>query len=415
MELAGVVFDDAASQAEPEQPKQAAEQPDSSSHDAQVNSALDGLYGPRGVTAEPPLATMMAAGKSEGDVMKVALELKKLMFSVQENPAPVQQNDKADPAWVSALRDAVETGAFDLRASAVGQKWSKEVCKDKKLASDYKGCISMQDKKNFRAEWARRKLAEVEVSKTHLKSYQVVNEKHGEYLSFGAIAVQYGFAATPHAAMESARKYCEKCINIGGKWIMYEEMGELLLFFFLQFRYHQTMAESWAMHEKESAQTSGSNKDPAKLEDNKQTAKPKPKAKAEHKPQAANPSPDAKAPLPRLMTTAYKLKARYHKAENEAKMLKDLIGSDKTWQWANCDMYQGELVSALSELCKHTDAFARTVLLAESKELKNKYGTEHLVVNLERFLTLSDHVDRLEKINAHLNKMKLTSELKKAV
>jgi hypothetical protein len=49
---------------------------------------------------------------------------------------------------LTALKEAVQTGTFDLRTNPMGQKWSK----DKQLAGDYKGCLTTQDKKECRKD-----------------------------------------------------------------------------------------------------------------------------------------------------------------------------------------------------------------------------------------------------------------------
>ena len=64
----------------------------------------------------------------------------------------------------------------------------------------------------------------------------------------------------------------------------------------------------------------------------------------------------------------------------------------------------------MAHLAEHTDEPSRIVFYSDQKELKNKYGVEHLVVNLGTFLKLSDGVDELEKINARIVSAKKASE-----
>jgi hypothetical protein len=367
-------------------------------------------------------AGQAAVGRDEirtpDELMAMAKKMKESAVAV----GPGAGSEENMPTWQSELKNAAETGNFDLRKSALGFKWTRELAADKKLATEYKGCLSLAEKKQFRTSWAARKLQEVTVSRNHLKDYQRVNEKFGRYLAYGKIADEYGYNVTPQAALKAATSYCKKCLDIGGKWYFYEPMGEILLFFFLEYRYHQIMAESWSLHEKEFSTGENTTKDGASPEAAATTPEPpgkkprkaegKAKAKAQgkkDKPEALEDEVTPAKQLMTLMTQAFKLKARIQKAQSEGKLMKELIAKDPKWAWGQCDLYGGNLDKALDKL-NTLQEFDEAVMYSDQKELRSKFGSEYLVVNLTKFNGMADDVEQLEKINNRISIMKKASE-----
>ena len=192
----------------------------------------------------------------------------------------------------SQLEAAVAAGSLST-ASALCQRMKRGLSAAEK--ERYELCKTDEERRNFRMEWARRELTQLEASKEHTKSWQRVDETKGEYKTCASIAESYGYLVDPVGALRSAEKYCEKCVTMMGKWVRYDDMAETIMYLHVTKQHKELFTEAWLMCEK----FSDKSKQPAIAEHEpettpaaaatkaKGTGKGKPKAKATAKAAAA--------------------------------------------------------------------------------------------------------------------------------
>ena len=83
------------------------------------------------------------------------------------------------------MKEAATTGQFDLR-SKIGQKWQKYLKKNMGEADAYK-VLSMPEKREKRAAWAKEQFSHVSASKQHVVTWREVDTKLGEYHTLGSL------------------------------------------------------------------------------------------------------------------------------------------------------------------------------------------------------------------------------------
>lgn len=236
-------------------------------------------------------------------------------------------------------------------------------------------------KLEFRKKWAQQQLTIVKESRTSARKWAEVDVTKGTYQ----------FDAT--GAVARAGRYATKCIKMGGKWTTTNSMTEAMEFLEIQRSSVETFERSWSQFKQEmkvGKQAPVENADKGRSTQDRSVARSRsPRtsaAEAKAKP-ASKPKPDAK--LQENLMMADKLKKFYHETTSLAHSLVARIESgDDTWSWANNDGNVGNLRLALSTLQDRLSDFDKEYLIAESKDLKTKYGAVHVTVNLENFLTL---------------------------
>jgi len=77
--------------------------------------------------------------------------------------------------------------------------------------------VGQQQQRKYRAAWAFTQYKHVDVSKTQVKSYSIVNRNHGCYRPFGAIVQNEGGGGDA-AAVRGAPIMALRCIKTGGEW-----------------------------------------------------------------------------------------------------------------------------------------------------------------------------------------------------
>ena len=165
----------------------------------------------------------------------------------EEKKSTKASNNSAEEA--SSLRAAIEAGTIDVRG-AWGQTFKRAQTKDEALAADYKALTSNAARAQFRLDWANRKLQGIkEAGWTHSKRYQEVDERHGKYLPFGMVVEQYGALYNLKAATEAAVKYCNKCVKMGGRWLFWDGMAEVMTYFHVSRQNKQAQQGKWS-HER---------------------------------------------------------------------------------------------------------------------------------------------------------------------
>jgi len=287
---------------------------------------------------------------------------------------------------------------------AVGQRWSRDKKNNEQMRTEYEA-LDMKAKKLFRQAWAQRVLSDIEVGRQHEKSYTRVDSKKGEFFTFGRIAVEYGYTATPREAMAAAIRYCKCCIAMGGDWLLLDNLGGVVLFNFLHRQWQQDFKEAWMLYEKEKA--SGKSDQDEKKDPNKKDSphskhkKDSPDAKKNPKTKPATPCPELTA----LLCGCAKLKRRYEAATTSAKSLAEAVVSDPTWVWASSDANIGTVKAAIAELEKSTSPGVRLIIMEDQKELKATVGKETLLKSCKEFLHIESMVKALEDQCSRLQRM----------
>ena len=72
----------------------------------------------------------------------------------------------------------------------------------------------------------------------------------GEYLSLPKIAEAYGALVDLQSGLRSARNYCAKCVQLGGRWSQWDSWGQGVLFLYLRREYREEHEHAWALFEK---------------------------------------------------------------------------------------------------------------------------------------------------------------------
>jgi len=177
-------------------------------------------------------------------------------------------------------------GNFEMRSS-LGQRFRRDYAADEKMLQEWKELNTQAGRAAFKKEWCDKQLAQLEAGKKSSQSWKFVDARLGEYVTFGVLAVRYGFQATPRQALRAATCYASQAARLGGKWIEYDSMGKVWTFLHLRKQYKEELSKAWEMYQVargESSIPKKNEKAETQKTDNKQKAKAeatKPKAKAE--------------------------------------------------------------------------------------------------------------------------------------
>ena len=90
-----------------------------------------------------------------------------------------------------------------------------------------------QQNRNYRAAWEFAQYKHVDVSKTQVKSYSIVNRNHGCYRPFGAIVQNEGGWGDT-AAVRGTPIMALRCIKMGGEWASRNPSTEQLKFWHIK-------------------------------------------------------------------------------------------------------------------------------------------------------------------------------------
>ena len=105
--------------------------------------------------------------------------------------------------------------------SAVGQEFRIKFKND----MTWLGCLSNEEKTDFRLKWAQREYDKILKEKVYTKSFQKVDVKKGDYVAPGRLLWLYGGKGDAEA-VNRAKKHIEKAFKMGDPWVKYNEMAE---------------------------------------------------------------------------------------------------------------------------------------------------------------------------------------------
>ena len=150
-----------------------------------------------------------------------------------------------------ALEKAANGGHFNLRNTWIGRQWYKDMKTLPAMAEQYTSAVAAEDKERLRAEWARRKLDEARVVRTHSEERKKIQRHKGRYLSFGRIVEEYGSGFDRRTALRCAFNYCSKAARLGGAWAKFDEMAEVVRYLRVKQQYISDYAKCWSLYETE--------------------------------------------------------------------------------------------------------------------------------------------------------------------
>lgn len=153
------------------------------------------------------------------------------------------------------FKDATESGKIEV-ASGLGQRFRRELKGDSKLLGDYSKMRTDAQRAAFRMDWAKQKLTELTVSKSEAKTWRKVDISKGSYYTLERIAQEYGYTVCPARAIQSARAYCLKCLELKGKWLRFDGMSQQYMFLFLVQEAQETFEECWRMYSEQKSTSS---------------------------------------------------------------------------------------------------------------------------------------------------------------
>jgi hypothetical protein len=124
-------------------------------------------------------------------------------------------------------------------------------------------------------------------------------------------------------------------------------------------------------------------------------------------PDETSPSADKKSELSKLTRDAMKLKQVYYAASSNYVQVMTAISSDEKWSWARGGPQEVRLKDTKAKLQAELNHWHEEFLVtAEFTQMKRKYSTERIVVELSKFVQTKGLVDGLTKVissthNAH--------------
>ncbi len=156
-------------------------------------------------------------------------------------------DNKMPPPSEDDLGRLAETGEFDVR-SPIGQVFGRAHAKGTPGHKEYQLCVSREEKRKFRENWAKEKYKDHVVKKNKEESFDTVDTTKGEYLTFGAIVVALGgWGWQP--AIDGAKKLCMKCCRLGGQWVDHDDFTEMPMFLKLSKQHTDIFRRKWSQYE----------------------------------------------------------------------------------------------------------------------------------------------------------------------
>jgi len=143
------------------------------------------------------------------------------------------------------LKQAVAEFGFGVR-SPLGQRWYRELSRDRELAGEYEKVLGQRAQRAFRVEWAKRTLAILQESKVQSTSSTMLEKEHGSYLPFAVIVKKEG-GMKCRSAVEAAVRYCRKCTLLGGRWRLYNHFTERWDFLYIRREYSSIFQKEWVL------------------------------------------------------------------------------------------------------------------------------------------------------------------------
>jgi hypothetical protein len=342
------------------------------------------------------------------DEKEVQIALGNIANNIQ--PEAVREGEvvlESDCEEAKGLRDAIEANDVQVRSS-LGTRFTRSVKADPEEQGKYAKCKSWESKREFRMEWARRKLEDLTVARSRTRTYARVDTTRGEYVCFGLLVESYGIQYDRNAAVLAATRYASKCLKMGGQWLNKDSLGEVMEYLKIKKEFADTMSDAWRLCEVETRQTKlidestsgGSGETDASIEAKKPAAKADAAKKrltsvGSHGGGECTGAKKAKhrSKLDEELAQAFKVKTLYLQTISGAKSLQTVVETCEDWAWARTDKSIGRLTFLINELEGSLDADSQRVVLEDLKVLKVEIGEDTLVKILGKFSSMKAKID----------------------
>jgi hypothetical protein len=325
----------------------------------------------------------------------------------------------------------MESGVFEMREH-IGQKFYRDHPNGSEAHKAYMMVKGREQKRLFRAQWAKETFGDVVRSKTRTSSFQHVDTTTGVYRPFGAIVMKEGGWQDP-AAVRGAKLMAAKCCIMGGQSVSRNPLTERLEFFHLRREVSDKLVEAWTMCEHESKKissasgsgaaadggsagglacgssgkkadegtavgggSSGAGSGAAVVVGAKPVPEPAPKRGKE-----TNPSPKPKSDKPPaekpVHAKALRLKSQWlSTAAAAATLIKRIKNETVEWQWASNAGNLGRLETSVKIMEDSKTDFVQEFLIQDMATFKKSLAPERLHTELSTFLGLKPVVDSVQ-------------------
>ena len=300
----------------------------------------------------------------------------------------------------------------------------------------------------FRAEWARTQYTERVKERRHTRSYHDIDEEIGEYLPLGAIVQKLG-GWRDQSAVAGAKRYCQCCTEMAGKWCSYNDMTQLMDFLFVTRKFKHIMEEKWSLYVRETekpkrpaveaaarpatpaapavaAATPTAAADPTPVPSPVSAAalpyqppqKPSTKSKAKGKAKGgaaagttaagtaaaaaepaalANDDKDIAKKVCTSIRKATSINNQFLQLTAQCEELNKDIDANDSWIWASSPVLQGKLQSSMEKVREAITDFARSCLYKDIKVVRSESESAHkLLTYLDRLVQIDNPLQKLQ-------------------
>ena len=181
------------------------------------------VFGSVACLATPPVHTTcaMKAGQKKVSAKRLDAAEKALekMVASAAKAAPTDTAAELPDAKKSMLEAAI-SDKLDIR-SALGQQFGRSATGGK--SDGYREAKTWDAKRKFQKEWCELELENHMAAKTTTQTFRMVDKSKGKYKSLKELAQREG--------INKARNYAQKCIDLGGTWLKWDEMWDHWTYF----------------------------------------------------------------------------------------------------------------------------------------------------------------------------------------
>jgi hypothetical protein len=363
-------------------------------------------------------------------------------------PAATPGMSDGDRKKADAMKLIAEGGAWDARSYLAntfrGEHNAKTVEGQK-----YKACKNRAEAAEFRKDWCDRQYKHLVERKTFTQAWKRVDRTKGVYRPFGRLVQDFG-GWSSQEAVDGAVQAMAKCSMMGAPWVQVHPQSGMTEYLVLEMGFEEEFESMWSKFSEswqgDKAIVNGGAEGPAALGSESaivdggaggsggraaaeaaDTGKPKkgkgaspgvaggatPKIKknagkgTDNDETKDSPGADKKTEILKLTREALKLKQVFHAASSNYVQVMTAISSDEKWSWARGGPQETRLRDTKAKLqAELNDWHEEFLVTAEFTQLKRKYSTERIVVELSKFVQTKGLVDGLAKVissthNAH--------------
>ncbi|CAK0791709.1 unnamed protein product, partial [Prorocentrum cordatum] len=361
-----------------------------------------------------PTSDMKTIEKQTDEMAKQAKQQQVLMREMAEKSLPADVAKK-----MRELEVALENNNIVSR-SDIYQKYQRHLQSlPEEEKKKHKGTTIQ--KRQFRLEWAKLRLTEMEKKYFHYKSYETVNTRTGIYMSFPRVAQEEG-GHHAEANVIAARNYCSSCALLGGDWVYWGPMSQRQKFLCIEISQRQATREKWEISTQfnsagasgqpiignghaptigdgqtpgnglpaigietpaeEGAPPSKRRKTAGALTEAKQEPpeEPREEPKQSEKKALTEEEKQFKRDLLKAENSARALVSKYTLAMGVADTAKNAAKSKQEWKWlADNDAEQKRYQERIDEVMNSKPSFFERLLAEDTKDVKKGISSENLL------------------------------------